>query len=146
VSAVEDLRVTDRVTIPASEIRLRFSRSAGPGGQNVNRRATRVEAVLDLRATTALTAEQRRRAAARLAGRLDRRGRLRVVASAGRTQAANRRAALERLRALLAEALRPPPPARRPSRPTRAARERRLAAKRARSRVKRARRPPVADE
>ena len=70
-------------------------------------------------------------------GRLDAEGRLRVVASEQRSQPQNRDLAVSRLRDLLAEALRPDPPPRRPTRPTKASAERRLAAKRARGRLKR---------
>ena len=76
---------------------------------------------------------------ARLAGRLDTDGKLRVVASEERSQAQNRELALGRLRDLLAEALRPDPPPRRPTRPSKRSVERRLASKRARGRIKRER-------
>jgi ribosome-associated protein len=133
------LRVTPSVVVPADEIRVRFSRSGGPGGQNVNTRDTRVEVVFDVASSSALGPRQRARVLDRLASRLDAEGRLRVVAAEERSQARNRELALERLQALLADALRPDPPARRPTRPSKGAEERRLAAKRARSRLKQTR-------
>jgi ribosome-associated protein len=133
------------VVIPADELRFRFSRSGGPGGQNVNTRDTRVELVFDVGASPALGPRQRARVLDRLASRIDAYGRLRVVAAEERSQAKNRELAVERLRGLLAEALRPDPPVRRTTRPSKGAEERRLAAKRARSRIKEAR-APVADE
>jgi ribosome-associated protein len=133
------------ITIPLSEVAVRFSRSSGPGGQNVNRRATRVEAIFDLANTPALTPAQRARAMRALRKRLDAEGRVRVVAQGERSQAQNRVAAIEELRRLLAGALRPPPPPRVPTRPTKAARERRLAGKRARATIKKARAKPDDD-
>jgi ribosome-associated protein len=75
----------------------------------------------------------------KLAGRLDADGHLRVVASEERSQAQNRELALGRLCELLAVALRPDPPPRRPTKPSKGAVERRLASKRARGRTKRER-------
>ena len=142
---MDDLRVGRGVVIPASELTVKFSRSGGPGGQNVNKRDTRVEVIFDVASTTALTPELRRRALSRLRGKLDVRGRLRVVSSAERTQARNRERALDTLRDQLVGALRPPPRARVATKPTRAARERRLASKKSRSKVKRQRARPDDD-
>lgn len=133
------LRVTRSVLVPERELRWRFSRSSGPGGQSVNTADSRVELSLDLATTTALGPVQR----ARVLERLERRlvdGVLTVTASEHRAQLRNREAALERMAAILAGALAAPPPRRRPTRPTRGAVERRLAEKRRRSRTKRLRR------
>ena len=118
----------------------RFSRASGPGGQAVNTTDSRVELVFDLQASRAIPAPLKERAAARLGARLVE-GVLVVVASEHRGQWRNRQAALRRLRALLEEALRPPPPPRRPTRPGRGAVERRLEAKRRRGAIKSERRP-----
>ena len=134
------LRVTRSVLVPERELRWRFSRSSGPGGQSVNTADSRVELSLNLTTTTALGPVQRARAMERLAGRLVD-GVLTVTASEHRSQLQNREAALERMAETLAAALAPPPPRRRPTRPTRGAVERRLADKRRRSRTKRLRRP-----
>lgn len=142
---MDDLHVGRGVVVPATELTVRFSRSGGPGGQNVNKRDTRVEVVFDVAGSSALEPEQRRRALSRLRGKLDARGRLRVVSSTERSQARNRERALETLREMLADALRPPPPPRRATKPTKAARERRLAGKRTRSEVKRKRARPDED-
>jgi ribosome-associated protein len=133
------LRVTRSVIVPERELRWRFSRSSGPGGQSVNTADSRVEVRLDLTTTTALGPVQRVRVLERLAGRLVD-GVLSVTASEHRSQLRNREAALERLAGILAEALAPPPPRRRPTRPGRAAVERRLADKKRRARTKRLRR------
>lgn len=139
---MEDLDVGRGVVIPAAELGVRFSRSGGPGGQNVNKRDTRVEVTFDVSASSALTPAQKRRVRSGLGSRVDPRGRLRVVSSSERSQARNRDRAFSKLRDLLTEALRPPPPPRVKTRPTAAARERRLAAKRVRSRTKRQRGRP----
>jgi ribosome-associated protein len=111
------------------------SRSSGPGGQHANTAETRVEAVLDVEASTSLTARQRRRVVAK-AGPV-----LRAVAQDERSQARNRELAVERLVAKLADALYVE--RRRVStRPTAASRERRLEAKRRRAAVKRTRSTP----
>jgi ribosome-associated protein len=133
------LRVTRSVVVPERELRWRFSRSSGPGGQSVNTADSRVELSLDLSTTSALGPLQR----ARVLDRLDRRlvdGVLTVTASAQRSQLQNREAARERLAGILANALAPPPAKRRPTKPTRGAVERRIAAKKRRSRIKRDRR------
>jgi ribosome-associated protein len=142
---MDDLDVGRGVVIPGEELELRFSRSGGPGGQNVNRRATKVEVIFDLANSAALTADQRRRATARLRSRIDARGRLHVVAQEERSQAQNRARAVETLARLLGDALRPPPPPRRPTKPTKTAKEKRLASKRQRARTKRERARPDDD-
>jgi ribosome-associated protein len=135
----EDLRITDRLVIPATELHERFSRSSGPGGQGVNTADSRVELSWDLHASAALPERLRQRAAARLANRLTN-GVLTVTASEHRAQLANRTAARERLAALLREAVAPPPPPRRATRPSKGAKERRLAEKKRRGQLKRNRR------
>jgi ribosome-associated protein len=138
MGVADDLRVTDRVVIPAGELRERFSRSSGPGGQGVNTADSRVELSLDLGASPSLSDDLRARALDRLAGRLVD-GVLTIVASEHRQQLANREAARERLAEVLREALTPPPPPRRPTRPSRAAKQRRLDAKKRQSQRKRER-------
>ncbi|HLA93884.1 MAG TPA: alternative ribosome rescue aminoacyl-tRNA hydrolase ArfB [Actinomycetota bacterium] len=133
------LRVTRSVLIPARELKWRFSRSSGPGGQSVNTADSRVELSLDLSTTTALGPVQRARVLERLSGRLVD-GVLTVKASRQRSQLQNREAALGRLAQILAGALAPPPPRRRPTRPKRGAVERRLADKKRRGQTKRLRR------
>ncbi len=133
------LRVTRSVIVPEGELRWRFSRSSGPGGQSVNTADSRVELSLDVTATTALGPILRVRALDRLANRLVE-GVLTVTASEHRSQLRNREAALDRLAELLRAAVAPPPPARRPTKATRGSVERRLADKKRRARTKRMRR------
>jgi ribosome-associated protein len=123
------------LSIPAAELVERFSRSSGPGGQGVNTTDSRVELSFDVRASTALTEQQRAIALAQLAPRLVD-GVLRIVASEQRSQLQNRAAARARLAHYLGQALAPPPAARRASRPSRAVRQRRLDVKRQRGQVK----------
>ncbi len=134
-----DLEVGGSVVIPAHELRWRFSRSSGPGGQSVNTTDSRVELSWDLGASQALSPVYRRRALERLAGRLVD-GVITIDASEHRSQLRNRLAAEARLVALVAEAVAPPPRQRRPTRPSRAATERRITEKKRRGDIKRLRR------
>jgi ribosome-associated protein len=131
----ESIRVTRSVVLPRSEIELRFSRSSGPGGQHAQRSETRVEALFDVEASSALTETQKRRVVAK-AGPV-----LRAVAQDERSQLRNRELATVRLVDQLREALRVRR-ARRPTKPTAESRKRRLEAKRRRGATKRLRRPP----
>ncbi|NIZ92249.1 alternative ribosome rescue aminoacyl-tRNA hydrolase ArfB [Kineococcus rubinsiae] len=134
-----DLVVNRRVTVPAAELHERFSRASGPGGQGVNTTDSRVELSFDVARSPALPEDLRERALERLAGRLVD-GVVTVVASEHRAQLRNRAAAAQRLTELLAAAVAPDPPKRRPTRPTRGSQRRRLEGKRARGDVKRLRR------
>jgi ribosome-associated protein len=133
------LRVTRSVVIPERELTWRFSRSSGPGGQSVNTADSRVELSVEVARTSALGPIQRARVLERLSRRLVD-GVLTVRASEHRSQLRNREAALERMAKILADALAPPPPRRRPTKPRRGAVERRLADKKRRSRTKQLRR------
>ncbi len=134
----DDLRVTDRLVIAAGELRERFSRSSGPGGQSVNTSDTRVELSFDLLRSSSVPGWLRERMRERLAPRLVG-GVVTIVAAEHRSQLANRAAARDRLAGVLAAAAAPPALPRRPTQPTRGARERRLSAKRRRSDIKRGR-------
>jgi len=131
----ESIRVTRTVSIPRSEVELRFSRSSGPGGQHAQKSDTRVEAVFDVESSSALSEAQKRRVVSRVGPVV------RAVAQDERSQWRNRELALERLAETLREALRVRRP-RRATKPTKAAVERRLDQKRRRSNTKRMRRPP----
>lgn len=133
------LRVSRSVVVPEKELRWRFSRSSGPGGQSVNTADSRVQLSLDITTTTALGPVQRARALERLADRLVD-GVLTVAVQEERSQLRNREIALERLAEILAAAIAPPPRRRRPTKPSRRAVERRIAAKKRRGRTKRLRR------
>jgi ribosome-associated protein len=135
----DDLRVNNWLVLPASELRERFSRSSGPGGQSVNTTDSRVELSFDIANSPSLPERERGRALSRLEARLAD-GVLTVAAEAERSQLMNRDAARARLAAVIKEAIAPPPPPRVPTKPTRGARERRLADKRRRGQTKRDRR------
>jgi ribosome-associated protein len=135
----DDLRVNGWLVIPGSELRERFSRSSGPGGQSVNTADSRVELSFDVGRSVALPEWARDRITERLAGRLAG-GVLTVAASEQRSQLANRQGARARLASLLRDAVAPPQRPRVPTRPGRGANERRLEGKRKRSAVKRGRR------
>jgi ribosome-associated protein len=119
----ESIRVTRSVNLPVDEIQLRFSRSSGPGGQHAQRSETRVEAILHVEASSALTEAQKRRVIARAGPTL------RSVAQDERSQWRNRELAVERLVETLRAALKVERK-RRPTKPTAAARKRRLEQKR----------------
>ena len=127
--------MTRSVLLPLAEIELRFSRSSGPGGQHANTAETRVEAVLDVEASSALTEAQKRRVVAKAGPTL------RAVAQDERSQLRNRELAVERLVGQLREALKVER-RRVATKPTAASRERRLESKRRRSQTKKLRRPP----
>lgn len=135
----DDIPVRGSVVIPAHELRWKFSRSSGPGGQSVNTTDSRVELLFDVAGSPSLPESWRRRALERLADRLVD-GVLRVTAQEERSQYLNRRLAERRLGEMLREATAPPPRPRRPTKPSRSAVQRRLTAKKRRSEVKRLRR------
>lgn len=126
------------VAIDPAEIRCTASRSGGPGGQNVNKVSTRVTLWFDVDGSPSLAESARARIRGKLAGRIGRDGLLQVSCGVHRTQAANRRGALERFVALLREALREEPP-RVPTRVPSGERRRRVEAKRRRAAIKRLR-------
>lgn len=135
---VEVLEVAPGVHVPRTELKFRASRSGGPGGQHVNKSATRVEVAWNIADSRAVTDEQRERLRTKLGGRLDGSGTLRVVASGSRSQARNRSDAEQRLVELVRSALLVPK-ARRRTRPARSVVEARLRTKKRLSEKKRER-------
>ena len=135
----DSLRIDERLAIPLAEVGLRASRSSGPGGQHANVTASRVEAVFDVEASSALDEAQRARLLERLGPVVT------AVAQDARGQARNRELALERLAEKLRAGL-ARPRRRRPTKPTRASRAQRLERKRRTGERKRARRRPSLDD
>jgi len=131
----ESIRVSRSVSIPIAEISFRYSRSSGPGGQHAQKSETRVEALFDVEASSALTDRQKHRVV-RKAGPV-----LRAIAQDERSQARNRELAVERIADALREALRVES-RRVATKPGKAAVERPLEQKRRRSATKRLRQPP----
>ena len=135
---MQDLVVNDRLIIPSRDLRWRFSRSSGPGGQGVNTTDSRVELVLDIAGCSCLGPFRRARLLEHFQTRLVE-GCLRVVVAEERSQWQNRQKALHRMADLLRQGLQPPPPSRKSTRPGRGAVKRRLEAKKKRSDLKRQR-------
>lgn len=102
-----DIIVNRRIRIPESELTFRFSRSGGPGGQNVNKVSTRVEVIFDVAASPSLSDEDRSRVAAYAGARITKEGKLTVASERSRSQWKNREMAIERLVALLRASLAP---------------------------------------
>ncbi|MEE2871713.1 MAG: alternative ribosome rescue aminoacyl-tRNA hydrolase ArfB [Candidatus Latescibacterota bacterium] len=142
---METLYITSILEIPLAELRFKFNRSSGPGGQNVNKLNTRAELQYNFAQSAVLSALQRQRIAEKLSARLNSEGLLIVNSERFRTQGRNREDCLDKLSALLAEAIKPPPPKRRKTKPGRAARARRLDGKKRHSEKKKSRRRPLSD-
>ncbi len=136
--------VAPGVHIPAGELQVSAISGGGPGGQHVNKSATRVAIQWNVRTTRALREDQRERVLDKLASRLDSEGVIRIVAGEYRSQQQNRRAAFERLQQLVARAL-VVPRARRATKPTYGSVQERLSSKRQRSQTKQQRRRPLDD-
>jgi ribosome-associated protein len=132
------IRVTDTIVIDAREVRERFVRASGPGGQNVNKVATAVELRFDVEASS-LPADVKERLTALAGNRMTSDGVLVIDSREHRTQAQNREAARDRLVALVARAA-TRRRRRRATRPNAASRERRLESKKRRGAVKAKRR------
>jgi len=135
---MEDVVVTPAVIIPAGELAIAFARSGGPGGQNVNKVASKVELRWNPLTSAVLSVDERAWLLERLKSRLTSDGTLIVTSSATRDQGKNRSDALEKLALIVRNALARPTP-RRATKPSRGAKRRRLADKRHQADRKRAR-------
>jgi ribosome-associated protein len=142
---VEPIDIAAGVTVPAAALSFSAARASGPGGQNVNKVASKVELRASVSRIIGLSAAARARLLALARTRLDAEGRIVVRSQRTRDQGRNLADAREKLRALVARALVAPRP-RRPTRPSRSARERRLADKRRAAARKRARHAPAGDD
>jgi ribosome-associated protein len=141
----EPIAVAPRVSVPAAAISWRAVRSSGPGGQNVNKVASKVELRVDLAAVTGLSVGARARLRAAAATRLDADGRLLVTSQRTRDQGRNLEDARDKVRRLVADAL-VEPKRRRATRPSAGAHDRRVRAKKETADVKRGRARVRADD
>jgi len=141
----EPIRIAKGILVPKDGIEWRATRSSGPGGQNVNKVASKVELRVRLDSVSGLSAPARARLAAFAAGRLDADGRLLVTSQRTRDQLRNLEDARDKVKKLIERSLKAPRP-RRLTQPGPGAIERRLKAKRVRSVVKRVRKASVDDE
>ena len=135
---MDDLRVNSQLVIPTEELRWRFSKASGPGGQSVNKTNSRVELLFDLKASSALGPFRKQHLLNQLQHHLVA-GCVRVVAADERSQYQNRQLALSRLAELLRMGLKAVPKTRKPTKPSRGAQKRRLLAKKQRGELKRTR-------
>jgi ribosome-associated protein len=136
--------ITDTLSIPDDELVFSYARSGGPGGQNVNKVSSKAVLRWNLAANTSLPAEVRERLRQKQANRITGEGELVLQGQRYRDQGRNAEDCLERLQAMVLQALTPPTP-RKKTRPTRGSKRRRLADKRQHSQRKEQRRPPGVD-
>ena len=139
------VRVNENLEIPDGELSFRYSRSSGPGGQNVNKVATKVTLLFVVADSAALSEYQKAVVAERLANRIAKDGVLHLSSERHRTRSANQRDAVERFAELVARALRPRKRRRATGVPE-ASKRRRLEAKRQHAERKRLRSRPPADD
>tara|TARA_Y100001968_G_C19431884_1_gene757513 strand:+ start:553 stop:981 length:429 start_codon:yes stop_codon:yes gene_type:complete len=133
-----DLSINSSLIIPSKELKWRFSRSSGSGGQGVNTTDSRVELIFNINSSSVIDSFQKKRLLESLENRILN-SCLTIVVADERSQYQNRKLALERMAALLEEGLKPPPPQRLATKASRASKKRRLTSKRHRSALKKQR-------
>jgi len=138
------LVVTDKLKIPLREFTFTFSRSSGPGGQNVNKLNTKAQLRWPVLQSPSLPEAVRQRFLAKYRRRVTEEGDLLITSQRFRDAGRNVADCLEKLRAMLAEVATPPKP-RKPTRPTKASKRRRLQQKRQLSQKKQQRKTPRLD-
>ena len=139
---MDALELREGWSIPASDFQVRFVRSSGPGGQNVNKVSTKVELRFQLEQTAALSDGHKARLRSAFPSAVTRAGEFIIHSDETRSQAMNLEGARERLKSMLLST-RLAPTIRRPTRPSKGAKQRRLTAKRQRADLKKQRSGPV---
>ena len=137
-----NLRINAKLEIPVNEIKWRFSRSSGAGGQNINKTDSRAEIVFNVSESKTLTPYQKHRISIQDEVKLSN-GCICIVVQDKRTQYQNRQLALTRLTSTLRELLKPPPKKRRETIPTRSSQRRRIESKKKRGELKRNRQSKI---
>lgn len=132
------LKISERICIPVSELTFVFSRSSGPGGQNVNKVNTKVTLYFNVNVSTILTDEEKEKILTNLHTRVNKLGILRIISSRHRTQGANKKAAINRFFTLLSDLFLETLKRKRTNLP-KAAKEKRLQDKKHHSKIKRSR-------
>ena len=139
------MEITENIQIPETELHFTFARSGGPGGQNVNKVASKAVLHWDVAANQTLPADVKARLVEQNRGRLTTEGVLVLTSQASRDQGANIADCLEKVRAMVLRATHVPKK-RRKTKPSRSSKERRLKAKRLQSQQKLRRRKPAGDD
>ena len=137
-----NLTINTKLEIPANEIQWRFSRSSGTGGQNVNKRDSRVEIVFNVSESKTLTSYQKHRISIQDEVKLNN-GCICIAVQDKRTQYQNRQLALSRLASVLRELLKPPPKKRRETKPTCSSQRKRIDSKKKRGELKKSRQSKI---
>ena len=133
-----DLQITKTLVIPSNEIKWRFSRSSGPGGQNVNKIESRVEIIFDLRDSKVLSDNQKETLKRNLKNKLVNNS-LRLAVQEHRNQLLNRQLALMKLSSIIKNALNKPLKFRKSTQPTKASQKKRVEVKKKRGELKKSR-------
>jgi ribosome-associated protein len=135
----EKLRISSSLVIPAAELRFRFSRSGGAGGQHVNKVSTRVELLFDIKHSPSLTGQQKERLLSKLKSKVDAEGCLTISSQESRSQWQNREKSVQKFITLISRSLQETRP-RLATKATKGSRERRLRRKSLESKKKERRR------
>ncbi len=133
-----DLKITKTLVIPSNEIKWRFSRSSGPGGQNVNKIESRVEIIFNLEDSKVLNDYQKEILKRNLKTKLVNNS-LRLAVQEHRNQLLNRQLALMKFSSILKNALNKPFKLRKSTQPTKASQKKRVGVKKKRGELKKRR-------
>ncbi len=133
-----DLKITKTLVIPSNEIKWRFSRSSGPGGQNINKNESRVEIIFNLEDSKVLNDSQKEILKRNLKNKLVNNS-LRLAVQEHRNQLLNRQLALMKFSSIIKNALNKPFKLRKSTQPTKASQKKRVEFKKKRGELKKSR-------